>query len=105
MNRRAWHLISTGHRPKDRASVICLFYSGEAIRCYYDKEYDDFIPYDQEWDMNPFHSDWFKAWCFDNDSRIDVYNVYDDFVEFSKEYDFPELLKSKKKRQALCNKD
>jgi hypothetical protein len=54
MNRRAWHLISTGHRPKDGASVICIFHSGEAIECYYDKEYDDFIPYDQEWICSRF---------------------------------------------------
>ena len=104
MNRRAWHLISTGHRPKDGAKVICIFHNGEAIECYYDKEFDDFIPYDQEWDMQPFHSDWFKAWCFDNDPWLNLYNAYDDFIEFSKEYCFPELLKSKKKQRILCNK-
>lgn len=97
MNRRAWHLISTGHRPKDGAKVICIFHNGEAIECYYDKEFDDFIPYDQEWDMQPFHSDWFKAWCFDDGHWFIIDNAYDDFIEFSKEYDFPELLKSKKK--------
>ena len=102
MNRKAWHLISTGHRPKDGADVICIFYNGEAIECHYNKEYDYFIPYDQEWDMQPLHSDQFKAWCYDN---FDVYNAYDDFIEFSKEYNFPELLKSKKKLHILCNKN
>lgn len=105
MNRRAWHLISTGHRPKDGASVICIFHNGEAIECYYDKEFDDFIPYDQEWDMQPFHSDLFKAWCFDDGKWFIIDNAYDDFIEFSKEYDFPELLKSKKKSRIPCNKD
>ncbi len=105
MNRRAWHLISTGHRPKDGADVICLFHNGEAIECYYNKEFDDFIPYDQEWDMQPFHSDWFKAWCFDDGHWFITDNAYDDFIEFSKEYGFPELLKSKKKQRVLCSKD
>jgi hypothetical protein len=96
MNRRARHLISTGHRPKNGADVICIFNNGEAIECYYNKKFDDFILYDKEWDMQPFHSNWFKAWCFDNGSLLNIHNAYDDFVEFSKEYVFPELLKSKK---------
>lgn len=105
MNRRAWHLISTGYRPKNGADVICIFHDGEAIECYYDKEFDDFIPYDQGWDMQPFHSDLFKAWRFYDDSLLNIYNAYDDFIEFSKEYDFPELLKSKRSHVYFCNKD
>lgn len=53
----------------------------------------------------PFHSDLFKAWCFDDDHWFIIDNAYDDFLEFSKEYSFPELLKSKKKQCMLCNKD
>ena len=105
MNRRAWHLISTGHRPKDGADIICIFHNGEAIKCHYNSEFDDFIPYDQKWDMQPFYSYQFKAWCFDNDTLFNIRNAYDDFIEFSKEYGFPELLKSKKTQCMLCNKD
>lgn len=96
-----WHLIETGHRPKDGASVICLFYSGEAIECYYDREFDDFISYDQEWDMNPFHSDWFKAWCFrpSNCSDFCLYCASADFLEFSKTHTFPPLKKKTHIRQ------
>lgn len=39
------------------------------------------------------------------DKQFIIDNAYDDFIEFSKEYDFPELLKSKKKLHILCNKD
>lgn len=49
MNRRAWHLISTGHRPKDGADVICIFHNGEAIECHYDKEFDDFVEISKEY--------------------------------------------------------
>lgn len=35
--------------------------------------------------------------CFDDDKWFIIDNAYDDFIEFSKEYGFPELLKSKKK--------
>ena len=48
MNRRAWHLISAGHRPKDGTEIICIFHNCEAIECHYNKEFDDYIPYDQE---------------------------------------------------------
>lgn len=55
--------------------------------------------------MQPFHSDWFKAWCFDDCHLFIIDNAYDDFIEFSKEYGFPELLKSKKRQHVLCSKD
>lgn len=96
-----WHLIKTGHRPKDGASVICLFYDGEAIECYYDREFDDFIPYDQELDMNPFDASDFKAWCFSpstcSDLCLNCANA--DFLEFSKTHTFPPLKKKTHIRQ------
>ena len=55
--------------------------------------------------MQPFHSDWFKAWCFDDGHLFIIDNAYDDFIEFSKEYGFPELLKPKKRHHVLCSKD
>lgn len=96
-----WHLIETGHRPKDGADIICIFHSGEAIECYYDREFDDFIPYDQEWNMQPFHSDWFKAWCFtpSNCSDLCLYCASADFLEFSKTHTFPSLKKKTHTRQ------
>lgn len=53
----------------------------------------------------PFHSDLFKVWRFDDGHWFIIDNAYNDFLEFSKEYSFHELLKSKKKQCMLCNKD
>ena len=55
--------------------------------------------------MQPFHSDLFKAWCFDDGKWFIIDSAYNDFIEFSKEYGFPELLKSKKKIHLLRSKD
>ena len=100
-----WHLIETGHRPKHGADVICLFFNGDAIECYYDRSDDTFIPYNQEWDMNPFDATEFKAWCFRPSICSDFYlycaNV--DFLEFSKTHTFPPLKKKTHTRQ--CTDD
>lgn len=95
-----WHLIKTGHRPKDDADVVCLFNDGEAIRAYYNASDDTFAPYDQEWDMQTVDASLFKAWCFFDyedryvsDSKLCLMNA--DFLEFSKTHDFPPLLKKK----------
>lgn len=96
-----WHLIETGHRPKHGASVICLFFNGDAIECHYDRSDDTFIPYDQEWDMYPFDATEFKAWCFSPSicSDLFLYCASANFLEFSETHTFPPLKKKTHTRQ------
>lgn len=93
-----WHLMKTGHRPKHYADVICLDSDGEALKCYYDGSDDTFIPYDREFDMQPFSPDFLEAWCFDSDdiSDSDLDSLNNDFIEFSKTHEFPPLKKKQK---------